>query len=92
MKNRIQSNIMSKQAARQAFLVKHEAPLRPFTDVLFEKPKETLPIFEEVMQPDTIQADLRDYQLQGLNFMSAMYQQNMSMILGDGKSSPSTTT
>lgn len=92
MKNRIQSNILAKQAARQAFLVKHEAPLRPFTDVAFEKPKGDSSIFEEVMQPDTIQADLRDYQLQGLNFMSAMYQQNMSMILGDGKLCASAST
>jgi SNF2 family DNA or RNA helicase len=35
------------------------------------------------MQPDLITADMRDYQLEGLNWMAHMHQQNMGMILGD---------
>lgn len=33
--------------------------------------------------PKVIQATLRDYQMQGLEFMVNMHQQNLSMILGD---------
>ena len=50
-----------------------------------EAPPKVPQIQQEVMQPDAIKAELRDYQLEGLNFMSSMYQQNMSMILGDGE-------
>lgn len=87
MKLRIEQNKADKASLRRAFLHKHAAVLQPFCPNL----KETAPaatavpeIQVEVMQPDSIQAQLRDYQLEGLNFMSSMYQQNMSMILGDG--------
>lgn len=87
MKQRLEGNIRAKQTARQAFLCKHRAALEPFCPSLphAAPPLDKIPLVEEeVMQPDAIQADLRDYQLAGLNFMSSMYQQNMSMILGDG--------
>lgn len=34
-------------------------------------------------QPDAIQAELRDYQLAGLNWMIKMHRRNLGMILGD---------
>lgn len=88
-KLRLEQNIRDKEAARQAFLYQHRAVLEPFcpSSVLPTSPptqKSPLREHEEVMQPDAIQADLRDYQLAGLNFMISMYRQNMSMILGDG--------
>ena len=89
MKLRIEQNKADKAALRRAFLHKHAAVLQPFCPDLVEtaaSPTAASPttIQVEVMQPDSLQAQLRDYQLQGLNFMSSMYQQNMSMILGDG--------
>ena len=38
---------------------------------------------DEVMQPDLIEGELRDYQLIGLNFMIRMFRRGMPMILGD---------
>jgi SNF2 family DNA or RNA helicase len=38
------------------------------------------PIF---LQPDAIQGDMRDYQLEGLNWMASMYSKNLGFILGD---------
>ena len=38
---------------------------------------------ELFLQPSTIQGDMRDYQLEGLNWMVSMYEQGLSMILGD---------
>ena len=38
---------------------------------------------DEVMQPDLIEGELRDYQLDGLNFMIRMFRRGMPMILGD---------
>lgn len=86
MKKRIEENIAKKEEARRAFFHRHANVFEPFDATLPEAPTvASLPsLHTEVMQPDTIQADLRDYQLEGLNFMSQMYQQNVSMILGDG--------
>jgi hypothetical protein len=38
---------------------------------------------ETFMQPDLIQAEMRDYQLIGLNWMVKMHKQNLACILGD---------
>ena len=38
---------------------------------------------DEVMQPDLIEGELRDYQLDGLNWMLRMFRRGMPMILGD---------
>lgn len=38
---------------------------------------------EVFMQPSEIQADMRDYQLDGLNWMVRMNKANLGMILGD---------
>ena len=88
MKMRVEANIAQKQAARRAFLYQHAAVWAPFcpswsTTMITTKPPAAPPVKQVFMQPDDIKAELRDYQLQGLNFMSAMYQQNISFILGD---------
>ena len=38
---------------------------------------------DEVMQPDLLEGELRDYQLIGLNFIIRMFRRGMPMILGD---------
>jgi hypothetical protein len=89
--------IMAKVPARHAFLSHHVRTLRPFLDdKVYERiigyndnsntnSTNTLSIIPPVlMQPDCITADLRDYQLIGLDWMHKMYRQNIGMILGDG--------
>jgi hypothetical protein len=84
--------IMAKVSARHAFLSRHVDTLRPFLDDKvyarisdYDDSKMITKIIPPVlMQPDCITAELRDYQLIGLDWMHQMYQQNIGMILGDG--------
>ena len=46
--------------------------------------KKVLPPFEEVMaQPEFLKGTLRDYQMQGLNFLAKMHHHGVPCILGD---------
>jgi hypothetical protein len=89
LKHCLEQNVQAKRPLRQSFLAKHCEALEPFLEKkvvlqLRSWPKKDEAIKTEYMQPDAIQGDLRDYQLDGLNFMSEMYQRNIGMILGDG--------
>lgn len=84
----LKRNVAKKLALRQSFLSKHLEVLEPFLESTVTR---KLSAFEKVfpkdhtlfIQPEAIQADLRDYQLAGLNWMVEMYRQNVSCILGD---------
>jgi hypothetical protein len=91
MKESVESAIRDKSKARDAFLHSHLDALAPFIETkVYQRIKskkggtKALIETEVFMQPDAITADMRDYQLAGLNFMSNMYQNNAGMILGDG--------
>ena len=93
-KHAVQARVQAKAVLRQTFFHNHAATLAPFLEpkVLhrIEQPlasssdDDTLGADATLLQPDGIQADMRDYQLQGLQWMSRMYQQNVGFILGDG--------
>eukprot|EP00522_Entomoneis_paludosa_P007833 CAMPEP_0172444392 /NCGR_PEP_ID=MMETSP1065-20121228/4442_1 /TAXON_ID=265537 /ORGANISM="Amphiprora paludosa, Strain CCMP125" /LENGTH=1047 /DNA_ID=CAMNT_0013194915 /DNA_START=254 /DNA_END=3397 /DNA_ORIENTATION=+ len=84
-------HVRQKATARRAFLQAHGGPLRPFCEarVVEEhclgsgKKAQALVPTTLHQQPDLITADMRDYQLQGLEWMAFMHQHNMGMILGD---------
>lgn len=92
MKESVESAIRDKSQTRDAFLHSHLDAFEPFIESkIYQKIKSrnaggttALVKTEVFMQPDAITADMRDYQLAGLNFMSNMYQNNVGMILGDG--------
>lgn len=93
MKERVSKNKLDKAAARAAFLQRCSATLAPFLEqkvldkISTSTSSATAAGDKEqtvYMQPDSITADMRDYQLQGLNWMANMHRQNMGMILGDG--------
>jgi hypothetical protein len=84
-----------KQHRRNGFLARHANILEPFvvpgalrrmqsaasnTGPPEEEEEE---YDEEVQQPKCILAEMRDYQLRGLNFMVRMHRQNLGMILAD---------
>jgi SWI/SNF-related matrix-associated actin-dependent regulator of chromatin subfamily A member 5 len=98
MKQRVDKSKKDKSSDRAAFLERHCATLAPFceqkvlnkihenavsasiTSTKKKQQEEEQPVY---MQPDLITADMRDYQLQGLNWMANMHRQGMGMILGD---------
>lgn len=88
-KKTVATSIQGKASARIKFLHQNADTLRPFLD---PKVYESLAANKEIntiepspvqMQPDMITAELRDYQLDGLDWMSKMYRKNIGMILGD---------
>ena len=93
MKEMVERNRRSKESSRIKFLQEHLHVWEPFCDPnVIRKLREkdvTVGYFENVVAatectvPQAIQADLRDYQLHGLNWMSQMYSKNCGMILGD---------
>jgi hypothetical protein len=93
MKEEIERTIEDKKLGRQSFLKKNVAVLEPFLE---RKVSATIQSYDSArdekfdvaaatlfMQPDSIEADMRDYQLDGLNFLSKMYRRNIGCILGD---------
>jgi SNF2 family DNA or RNA helicase len=87
-KRDVEQSIQIKQPLRQAFLKQHLSVLSPFIEPKVKarieqhegRQTKELQVF---MQPDAIQTELRDYQLQGLQWMARMHAHNMGMILGD---------
>lgn len=86
----LEKAIQQKAVARQTFLKTHINVFKPFLEpkVLgriqtYNVPSSLSETFSVYMQPDAIKADLRDYQLEALQWMSKMYQRNVGMILGD---------
>ena len=88
----VTSRIEGKKTLRAKFLADHAETLRPFVlpsvlDRIVREGKSSkrsrTSVKKITKQPLSIKADMRDYQLQGLDFMASMYQQNIPAILGD---------
>ena len=86
---RIQRRIASKADARLQHLATHQEILEPFLDDATRRKLSAVPKTTAVeshqqelfLQPEAIQADMRDYQLAGLNWMVKMHHKNLGMIL-----------
>jgi hypothetical protein len=93
IKNAIEKRVNAKRGKREQFLKENLESLRPFLEpkviARLETPSPTEDEDSVVstgnvnMQPDAIQADMRDYQMEALNWMSGMYANNVNFILGD---------
>jgi hypothetical protein len=91
----IKQRVQAKAPLRLAHLAKHLAILEPFLedatmDALHDVAAMTTattttamhpPPQDAVQSPKAIQADLRDYQLKGLQWMAKMHEKNLGMIL-----------
>ena len=86
----IKRRIANKADTRLQHLAKQQDILKPFLDdatrdklrMALPVPKTTVEPHQELfLQPDAIQADMRDYQLAGLNWMVKMHEKNLGMIL-----------
>jgi hypothetical protein len=86
----IRNRIQKKFKARLEHLARHLPTLEPFLDASAQSKlassanngsEPTCSSGELFLQPDAIQADLRDYQLAGLNWMAKMHEKNLGMIL-----------
>jgi len=81
--------VESKSACRKNFLSSNLECMRYFlaekvaTRLEKEGPGAEVKGEEVFMQPDMIKAEMRDYQLNGLNWMIGMHRKNAGMILGD---------
>ena len=94
-KKRIEHNsavakrIKAKKGRRTQFLASNLSVMEPFLEErvatnLRAVPKTTVPKDSELfIQPEAIQAEMRDYQLEGLNWMIKMHDSNLACILGD---------
>ena len=84
----VSKNIREKEGSRNSFLRQHLEVLKPFVvdkvrQGLKAHPIQTPNTTKINMQPDIINASLRDYQMASLQWLSDMYEQNVSAILGD---------
>jgi hypothetical protein len=86
--SKIKRRIAQKAIVRMQHLAKQQDILKPFLDDLTRVKLLTLPVpilsepnREIFLQPEAIQADMRDYQLAGLNWMVKMHDKNLGMIL-----------
>jgi hypothetical protein len=87
----VKARVAAKAQLRLAHLARHQSVLEPFLDISMTQKLQTIqqgqqqPVSQKkkelYLQPEAIQADLRDYQLAGLNWMAQMHQQNFGMIL-----------
>jgi len=90
--NAIKQRVAAKSAARMSSLSSNLTILEPFIEPKIRARLEAAQQSVDgqikksavrLFQPDAIVADLRDYQLAGLNWMIKMHDQNLGMILGD---------
>ena len=88
----VKRRVESKSKSRSPFLLSNLTTLDPFLQESVAaqlrraaRPKSAKSNEKEelYMQPEAIQADMRDYQLAGLNWMVKMHESNLGMILGD---------
>jgi SNF2 family DNA or RNA helicase len=85
----VKRRVENKMHLRFQYLASHLPSLEPFLNksVTCQLKQvsnvSSLESAELFMQPSEIQADMRDYQLAGLNWMVRMYKANLGMILGD---------
>jgi SNF2 family DNA or RNA helicase len=89
-KGSVDSRILAKSHNREIFFKENLEALEPFLHpkVLGKLQLSNGDAHERTlagvgMQPESITAEMRDYQLDGLSWMSKMYQQNVGCILGD---------
>jgi SWI/SNF-related matrix-associated actin-dependent regulator of chromatin subfamily A member 5 len=80
--------IQEKLAARQSFLKENLTAMAPFLEpkIVTKVDGFSAKVREDdflAAKPQSIIADLRDYQLEGLQWMASMYRKNMGIILGD---------
>lgn len=87
----VKKRIESKKERRTQFLASNLMTMEPFLEErvaaqlkLKAAPESSSNDEQELfLQPDAIQADMRDYQLEGLNWMVKMHESNLGMVLGD---------
>jgi SNF2 family DNA or RNA helicase len=85
----VKGRVESKAELRSQYLSSHLCHLQPFLDESVTARLEQVSVVSSLdtpelfMQPSAIQADMRDYQLDGLNWMVRMNKANLGMILGD---------
>jgi SNF2 family DNA or RNA helicase len=89
-KEGVESRTLAKSRNREIFFKENLGALEPFLHPkVFGKLRlrngdaHTRALTEVGMQPESITAEMRDYQLDGLSWMAKMYQQNVGCILGD---------
>lgn len=83
----IENGARALDGARRHFFWKHRNAFKPF-GALIEAPRASIDSPGEdfsapFAQPSYVQADLRDYQLEGLRFLAQSYANGVSAILGD---------
>ncbi|KAL7581573.1 hypothetical protein ACA910_022133 [Epithemia clementina (nom. ined.)] len=92
MKEAVENRRRSKESARALFLQEHLHVFESFCEPkVIQKIRSTFARRQSTMHydtntymaPEAIQAELRDYQMIGLNWMAKMYSKNCGMILGD---------
>ena len=89
--NAVAKRIKDKKERRTQFLASNLNVMAPFLEEKVAKKLRAVPKTtqndsepnELFLQPEAIQADMRDYQLAGLNWMVKMYDSNLACILGD---------
>lgn len=91
-KANVEQRIEAKKSNRQQFLKANVEALKPFLEQRVVEAISAVPDSNGgdsaasstlYMQPDAITGDLRDYQLESLNWMSTMHSKNIGFILGD---------
>ncbi len=89
-KSLVAENIRSKKKTRMAYLAHNLDTLMPFIEPKVKAELQSQDSSENLLkkrniniQPDSITAEMRDYQLSGLEWMVNMHLQNLGMILGD---------
>lgn len=87
----VKKRIQDKQERRTQFLASNLKTMEPFLDEQVASqlkdacdPDSTTASQQDIfVQPEAIEADMRHYQLEGLNWMVKMHEANLGMILGD---------
>lgn len=88
LRTTIAANIAAKQTNRKQFLHEHVQTMKPFLDSkVFDRiqayPRGNSVSGPSFLQPEAIKADMRAYQLEGMNWMAKMHSKNLGFILGD---------
>ena len=89
-RKQVQEAIKRKASNRNRFLQENADFLKPFRGIvpnstMLDEEHQDIHHQTRYTQPESIQADLRDYQLAGLNWMSKMHDRGVGFILGDGE-------